>query len=62
MKAYKIKSPLYLSGSIIAAVVYYQIEQEENFQQGLITSPTADLQAEDDISEQESEETENDSQ
>ena len=55
MKAYKIKSLLYLSCFIIAAVVYYHIEQNENFQNGLLTSQTADLQSEDRPSDKEKE-------
>jgi hypothetical protein len=52
MKAYKIKSLLYLSCFIIAAVVYYQIEQDENFQNSILSGRTADLEAEDHPSEE----------
>ncbi|MEO0573270.1 MAG: hypothetical protein AAF039_16300 [Bacteroidota bacterium] len=56
MKAYKIRSLIYLSCFIIAAVVYYHIEQEENFQNSVLASQTADLQTEDQSSKEVEEE------
>lgn len=47
MKTYKIKSLIYLSCFIIAAIVYYHIEQGENFQHTILSSQTADIQPED---------------
>ena len=46
MKAYKIRSLVYLTCFIIAAVVYYHME-EELLPQSIFTSQTADIQAED---------------
>ena len=59
MKAYKVRSLLYLSGFIIAAVFYYHFEQQENFQNTILSSQTADLQTEDHSPSPESEETDN---
>lgn len=47
MKAYKIKSLIYLSCFIIAAVVYYNFEQHEIFQNSILASQTAEMEAED---------------
>lgn len=46
MKAYKIRSLIYLSFFIIAAVVYYHIEQDETFLNEISSAQTADLEAE----------------
>ena len=46
MKAYKIRSLIYLSCFIIAAVVYYHMEQDENFQNSFLSAQTADIEAE----------------
>lgn len=56
MKAYKVRSLIYLSCFIIAAVVYYHMEQNENFQSALLTSKTADLHPEDHLSAEQNEE------
>lgn len=60
MKAYKIRSLFYLSCFIIAAVVYYNIEQRENFRNSIPTAQTADLQTEDHSSQDVKEELEED--
>ncbi len=60
MKAYKIRSLIYLSFFIIAAVVYYHIEQKENFQNTILISQTADLQTDGQSSKEVKEELEED--
>ena len=47
MKAYKIRSLIYLTCFITAAVVYYHIEEKELLESSILTSQTADIQAED---------------
>ncbi len=47
MKAYKIKSLIYLSVFVAAAIVYYHVEQNEIFENGVLNSQLADLEAED---------------
>ena len=44
MKAYKIKSLIYLSIFVAAAAVYYHMEQNEMLQDTLFTSSVADLE------------------
>lgn len=51
MKAYKIRSLIYLSCFIVAAVVYYQIEQDEKLQNSQLSPQTAELQIEDESGE-----------
>ncbi len=46
MKAYKIKSLIYLSIFVAAAAVYYQMEQNQMLQDTLSTSSVADLEVE----------------
>ena len=46
MKTYKIKSLIYLSIFVTAAVVYYHMEQSETFQDTLLTSSVAELEVE----------------
>ena len=46
MKAYKIKSLIYLSIFIAAAAVYYHMEQNQMLQDTLFTSSVADLEVE----------------
>lgn len=58
MKAYKIRSLIYLCCFITAAVVYYHMEQKENFQNSILVSQTADLQPEDQSPEDVNEEIE----
>jgi len=60
MKAYKVRSLLYLSGFIIAAVVYYHIEQQQKFQNTILNFQSADLHPEDTSSNEESKEMDND--
>ena len=60
MKAYKIRSLIYLSLFIIAAVVYYHMEQQDNFQNSILVSQTADLQTEGQSSNEVKEELEED--
>lgn len=55
MKAYKIKSLIYLSIFVAAAAVYYHMEQNEMLQDTLFTSSVADLEV-DSPTELESEE------
>jgi len=45
MKAYKIKSLIYLSCFVTAAVVYYDMEQKEKFQNLISSAPTTDIQS-----------------
>ena len=47
MKAYKIKSLVYFSAFVAAAIVYYHIEQNEIFQNSTLNSQLAELEAED---------------
>lgn len=56
MKAYKIRSLFYLSCFIIAAVIYYHMEQQENFQNSILASQTAEFQTEDQPSKEVDEE------
>lgn len=51
MKAYKIRSLIYLSCFIIAAVFYYDMEQKELFQNSILASQTSEIQPEDDLTE-----------
>ena len=60
MKAYKIRSLIYLSCFVIAAFFYYNLEQREHFQNSILTSQTADLQPEDQPSKEIIEEHEED--
>jgi len=53
MKAYKIRSLIYLSCFIIAAVVYYHIEQDENFENSFLSAQTADIESEELTSDEE---------
>ncbi len=46
MKAYKIKSLIYLSIFIAAAAVYHHMEQNQMLQDTLSTSSVADLEVE----------------
>lgn len=53
MKAYKIKSLFFLASFMIAAVVYYNLEQQENYFQSQFTpEQMAELEAEDDSLDQ----------
>ena len=56
MKAYKVKSLIYLGCFIVAAVVYYQIEQDQKFQNSFLASQTAQLEAQDQPEEEKKEE------
>ncbi|BFP41789.1 hypothetical protein FGF1_26340 [Flavobacteriaceae bacterium GF1] len=56
MKAYKVKSLIYLGCFIVAAVVYYQIEQDQKFQNSILASQTAQLEAQDQPEEEKKEE------
>ncbi|OQD41845.1 hypothetical protein [Croceivirga radicis] len=47
MKAYKIKSLLYFAGFVAAAVMYYNLEQQDTFQEKITTSTVVETQAED---------------
>ncbi|NJB37865.1 hypothetical protein [Croceivirga sp. JEA036] len=47
MKAYKIKSLLYLGGFVAAAFVYHNMEQRQLFNQDTQASTVADLSTED---------------
>ena len=46
MKAYKIRSLIYFGCFVAAAVVYYNIEQNEVFQNSILSSQVADIEAE----------------
>ncbi|UOY05082.1 hypothetical protein L0P88_14095 [Muricauda sp. SCSIO 64092] len=56
MKAYKVKSLIYLGCFIVAAVVYYHIEQDQKFQNSFLASQTAQLEAQDQPEEEKKEE------
>lgn len=58
MKTHKIKSLIYLSAFVVCAVVYYQMEQNEAYNDVMSTSQTADMQAEDLSSEDDDEQME----
>ncbi|NKI31835.1 hypothetical protein [Croceivirga thetidis] len=47
MKAYKIRSLIFFSCFVIAAIVYYQFEQQENFKEQFNPSEVVDLETED---------------
>lgn len=47
MKSYKIKSLVYFTCFLTAAVFYYHFEKENNLQQQLITANVADTDFED---------------
>ena len=56
MKAYKVKSLIYLGCFTVAAVFYYQIEQDQKFQNSILASQTAQLEAQDQPEEEKKEE------
>ena len=53
MKTYKIKSLIYFCCFLVASLVYYQIEQDDQFQEQLISSEVVetDMQDLDEIEE-----------
>ncbi|WP_350287863.1 hypothetical protein [uncultured Croceitalea sp.] len=56
MKAYKVKSLIYLSCFVAAAVYYYNTEQQDNFKDQLASATVAETEFQD-ASELETEET-----
>jgi len=60
MKTYKVKSLIYLSCFVIAAVFYYNFEQHEIFQSSILASQTAEMEAEDAPKDDNTEETKKD--
>lgn len=56
MKSYKIKSLFFFFGFAVCALVYYNMEQEGDFQEQFIFSEMADLEADDEDASQELEE------
>ena len=51
MKTYKIKSLVYFSGFLLAATIYYIIEQKQNFDEQLQASQMVDLAVEEQLQE-----------
>ncbi len=51
MKTYKIKSLVYFSGFLLAATLYYVIEQKQNFDEQLQASQMVDLAVEEQLEE-----------